>query len=117
MILFTRLCVELQRSSFAKDGLYQYRNICKDASLHSFEVVVKKFLELANSKANDARQESEQTASTLQDIEDLDYMQTPERWVGFVGGVCVYVLAIVGVGVGILCMYIYMCICMWCIPG
>lgn len=79
MILFTHLCVELQRSSFAKDGLYQYRNICKDASLHSFEVVVKKFLELANSKANDARQESEQTASTLQDIEDLDYMQTPER--------------------------------------
>ena len=80
MLLFTHLCVELQRSSFAKDGLYQYRNICKDASLHSFETVVKKFLGRAEDKANVARTESEQTASTLQDIEDLDYMQTPERW-------------------------------------
>ena len=80
MLLFTHLCVELQRSSFAKDGLYQYRNICKDASLHSFEIVVKKFLRRAEDKANVARTESEQTASTLQDIEDLDYMQTPERW-------------------------------------
>lgn len=108
MILFTRLCVELQRSSFAKDGLYQYRNICKDASLHSFEVVVKKFLELANSKANDARQESEQTASTLQDIEDLDYMQTPERWVGF----CMCLLQM---WVG--CVFAYTWLCMWSIPG
>lgn len=79
MLLFTHLCVELQRSSFAKDGLYQYRNICKDASLHSFETVVKKFLGRAEDKANVARAESEQTASTLQDIEDLDNMQTPER--------------------------------------
>lgn len=114
MILFTRLCVELQRSSFAKDGLYQYRNICKDASLHSFEVVVKKFLELANSKANDARQESEQTASTLQDIEDLDYMQTPERWVGFCrgGGACMCLLQM---WVGCVCAYTWLC--MWSIPG
>ena len=41
---------------------------------------MKKFLGRAEDKANVARTESEQTASTLQDIEDLDYMQTPERW-------------------------------------
>lgn len=79
MLLFTELCVDLQRSSFAKDGLYQYRNICKDASLYSFEKVVKAFLALAESKAGAAREESEQ--ASLQKIEDLDYMQTPERWV------------------------------------
>ena len=104
MLLFTRLCVELQRSSFAKDGLYQYRNICKDASLHSFETVVKKFLDLAKTKAGDAREESEQTASTLHDIEDLDYMQTPERCVcvcgvgggGGGGGLCLWVVGMHG---------------------
>ena len=39
MRLFVELCVGLQRSAFAKDGLYQYRNICRDVSLHSFEAV------------------------------------------------------------------------------
>lgn len=39
MRLFVELCVDLQRSAFAKDGLYQYRNICRDVSLNSFEVV------------------------------------------------------------------------------
>ena len=39
MKLFVELCVDLQRSAFAKDGLYQYRNICREVSLHSFEVV------------------------------------------------------------------------------
>ena len=39
MRLFVELCVDLQRSAFAKDGLYQYRNICREVSLHSFEVV------------------------------------------------------------------------------
>ena len=87
MLLFTELCVELQRSSFAKDGLYQYRNICKDVALNSFEVVVKAFLALAKEKASAAREESEQ--ATLVEIEDLDYIQTPERWVWFVGVACV----------------------------
>ena len=76
MRLFTELCVDLQRSSFAKDGLYQYRNICKDASLKSFGTVVKAFLGLAESKANAAREESEHTV--LQEVEDLDVIQTPE---------------------------------------
>ena len=71
--------MDLQRSSFAKDGLYQYRNICKDVALNSFEVVVKAFLALAKEKASAAREESEQ--ATLVEVEDLDYIQTPERWV------------------------------------
>ena len=39
MRLYLKLCVELQRSSVAKDGLYQYRNICKDSNLNSFQKV------------------------------------------------------------------------------
>ena len=76
MHLFTELCVDLQRSSFAKDGLYQYRNICKGANLKSFETVVKAFLGLAESKANAAREESEH--AVLQEVEDFDVIQTPE---------------------------------------
>ncbi len=77
MILYTDLCVQLQRSSYAKDGLYQYRNICKEVAPSSFEKVIKGFLELAEKKANSARQESE--ATVLQEVEDLDVVMTPER--------------------------------------
>ena len=79
MLQFTKLCVNLQRSLFAKDGLYQYRNICKEVAPHSFEKVVNHFLSLAEDTAGKARQESEATA--LQEVEDLDVVMTPERWV------------------------------------
>ena len=79
MLQYTRLCVKLQRSMFAKDGLYQYRNICKDVAPHSFEKVVSSFLALAEDTAWKARQESEATA--LQEVEDLDVVMTPERQV------------------------------------
>lgn len=77
MLLYTKLCVQLQRSLFAKDGLYQYRNICKDVAPHSFEKVVNSFLALAEEKAGLAKQESE--ATVLQEVEDLDVVMTPER--------------------------------------
>lgn len=99
MRLFVELCVDLQRSAFAKDGLYQYRNICRDVSLHSFELVsvnlleqiilflttflqvVKYFLKLASDRASAAREESEQ--AVLQEVEDLDVIMTPEKLVTF----------------------------------
>ena len=62
----------------AKDGLYQYRNICKDTNLNSFQVIINEFLTKVEVKAAAARKESEQT---VLDIEDLDVMQTPERHV------------------------------------
>ena len=76
MRLFLRLCIDLQRSASAKDGLYQYRNICKDANLNSFQNIIGQFLDQAEGKASTARKESEQT---VLDIEDLDMIQTPER--------------------------------------
>lgn len=75
MRLFLRLCIDLQRSASAKDGLYQYRNICKDANLNSFQNIIGQFLDQAEGKASTARKESEQT---VLDIEDLDMIQTPE---------------------------------------
>ena len=77
MLLFTKLCIDLHRSSYAKDGLYQYRNICKEANPASFEKVVREFLAKAETKASTAREESEQ--AVLQDVEDLDCIVTPER--------------------------------------
>ena len=77
MFLYTKLCVQLQRSSYAKDGLYQYRNICKEVAPNSFEKVITSFLKLAEGKADEARQKSE--ATVLQEIEDLDVVMTPER--------------------------------------
>lgn len=77
MCQYTSLCVQLQRSSYAKDGLYQYRNICKEVAPSSFEKVIKGFLKLAEAKADEARQHSE--ATVLQGVEDLDVVVTPER--------------------------------------
>ena len=87
MTLFMGLCVDLQRSAFAKDGLYQYRNICKEATtLSSFKNVVEYFLGLAAEKAKDAKEKSMQVTlkeksdqAALLDVEDLDNVQTPER--------------------------------------
>ncbi|KAL5471152.1 hypothetical protein EMCRGX_G029236 [Ephydatia muelleri] len=86
MVLFMGLCVDLQRSAFAKDGLYQYRNICKEATtLSSFKNVVEHFLGLAAEKAKDAKEKSVQVTlkeksdqAALLDVEDLDNVQTPE---------------------------------------
>ena len=73
---YLELCVDMQRSAVAKDGLYQYRNICKDANLESFRKVLDEFLLLAEKKASDAREQSQQT---VLDVEDLDAVQTPEK--------------------------------------
>ena len=76
MRLYLKLCVELRESIAAKDGLYQYRKICKDVDLESFQRVIKEFLDQAKRKAAEARESSTQT---VLDIEDLDVVQTPER--------------------------------------
>ncbi len=76
--LYLELCIDLQKSPTAKDGLYQYRNICKETNLYSFQVVINYFLSMVEEKAKEARKQSEQT---VMDIDDLDMMQTPERYV------------------------------------
>ena len=43
----------------------------------SLEDIVKKYLALAEERTEAARQQSQQTAD---DVDDLDVLQTPERW-------------------------------------
>ncbi|OWF43183.1 eukaryotic translation initiation factor 3 subunit A-like [Mizuhopecten yessoensis] len=72
---YLQLCVELRKSHIAKEGLYQYKNICQQVNIKSLEDVVRKYIRLAESKTEGARQESHQV---VVDIDDLDIPDTPE---------------------------------------
>ncbi|XP_064465879.1 eukaryotic translation initiation factor 3 subunit A-like [Ornithodoros turicata] len=72
---YLELCVELKKSHVAKEGLFQYRNICQQVNIKSLEDVVRGYLDLAEEKTEAAREESQQA---VVDIDDLDNVQTPE---------------------------------------
>ncbi|KAK2180443.1 hypothetical protein NP493_443g06025 [Ridgeia piscesae] len=67
---YLQLCVDLKKSHIAKEGLYQYKNICQQGD------VIRKYLQLAESKTEAAREESHQAVI---DVDDLDVIQTPEN--------------------------------------
>ncbi|GAB6024924.1 Eukaryotic translation initiation factor 3 subunit A [Chamberlinius hualienensis] len=73
---YLELCVDLKKSHVAKEGLFQYRNICQQVNIKSLEDVVRGYLHLAEEKTEAAREESH---LSVVDIDDLDNMQTPER--------------------------------------
>jgi translation initiation factor 3 subunit A len=75
MLKYLTLCVELKRSHVAKEGLYQYRNICQTVNVASLEKVVREYLSMAEKKTESARAESHQTVI---DIDDLDTVASPE---------------------------------------
>lgn len=72
---YLELCVELRKSHIAKEGLYQYKNICQQVNIKSLEDVVRRYIALAEYKTEAARQESHQC---VLDIDDLDQPDTPE---------------------------------------
>ncbi|XP_015928347.1 eukaryotic translation initiation factor 3 subunit A [Parasteatoda tepidariorum] len=76
MSKYLGLCVELKKSHVAKEGLFQYRNICQQVNIKSLEDVVRGYLALAEEKTESAREESQQV---VVDIDDLDQVQTPEN--------------------------------------
>ncbi|KAA8913279.1 hypothetical protein FN846DRAFT_930417 [Sphaerosporella brunnea] len=76
MILFVELCVSLRKGKTAKDGLYQYKNIAQNTSVQTIELVLKRFIELAEAKVTEAQERAEQIA--LDQIEDLEASETPE---------------------------------------
>ncbi|KFM57471.1 Eukaryotic translation initiation factor 3 subunit A, partial [Stegodyphus mimosarum] len=76
MSKYLELCVELKKSHLAKEGLFQYRNICQQVNIKSLEDVVRGYLKLADEKTEAAREESQQA---VVDIDDLDQVQTPEN--------------------------------------
>ncbi|XP_028585934.2 eukaryotic translation initiation factor 3 subunit A [Podarcis muralis] len=75
MLKYLELCVDLRKSHLAKEGLYQYKNICQQVNIKSLEDVVRAYLKLAEEKTESAKEESQQM---VLDIEDLDNIQTPE---------------------------------------
>ncbi|XP_041722988.2 eukaryotic translation initiation factor 3 subunit A isoform X6 [Coregonus clupeaformis] len=75
MVKYLELCVDLRKSHLAKEGLYQYKNICQQVNIKSLEDVVRAYLKLAEEKTETAKGESQQM---VLDIEDLDNIQTPE---------------------------------------
>uniref|UniRef100_H3B4Y5 Eukaryotic translation initiation factor 3 subunit A n=1 Tax=Latimeria chalumnae TaxID=7897 RepID=H3B4Y5_LATCH len=75
MLKYLELCVDLRKSHLAKEGLYQYKNICQQVNIKSLEDVVRAYLKLAEDKTEAAKEESQQM---VLDIEDLDNIQTPE---------------------------------------
>lgn len=73
---FVTLCVELKKSHAAKEGLYQYKNICQQVNIKSLDHVMNLYLQLAEERTENARKESHQQ---VVDSDDLDDIQTPEK--------------------------------------
>ncbi|RMZ79413.1 hypothetical protein DV738_g3293, partial [Chaetothyriales sp. CBS 135597] len=86
MLLFVELCVDLSKGKSAKDGLYQYKNIAQNTNVGTIELVLKRFIELAEQKVTDAQAKAEQVQSSLDsaaaasvnNIDDLEATETPE---------------------------------------
>ncbi|EEP81813.1 conserved hypothetical protein [Uncinocarpus reesii 1704] len=84
MLLFVELCVDLRKGKSAKDGLYQYKNIAQNTNVGTIEMVLKKFIELAEQKVTEAQAKADEIQSSLEsagptsNIEDLDAIETPE---------------------------------------
>jgi translation initiation factor 3 subunit A len=84
MLLFVELSVDLRKGKAAKDGLYQYKNIAQNTNVGTIEVVLKKFIELAEQKVTEAQAKADQIQSSLEsapsssNVEDLEAIETPE---------------------------------------
>ena len=84
MIQFVELCVDLKKGKLAKDGLYQYKNTAQNTNVGTIELVLRKFIELADSKVIDAQAKATEIQSTLEPgatgttVEDLEAIETPE---------------------------------------
>ncbi|KAJ5333998.1 Eukaryotic translation initiation factor 3 subunit EifCa [Penicillium brevicompactum] len=84
MLLFVELSVDLRKGKAAKDGLYQYKNIAQNTNVGTIEVVLKKFIELAEQKVTEAQAKADEIQSSLEsaapstNVEDLEAIETPE---------------------------------------
>ena len=81
--LYLTLCIDLRRGHLAKEGLYQYKLICQQIALNSFEKAVNFYLNESASRTEEARKQSKDTVQKMMgEIDDLDQLQTPERFEG-----------------------------------
>ncbi|KAF8527868.1 hypothetical protein BU17DRAFT_38847 [Hysterangium stoloniferum] len=77
MIRFVELCVDMRKGRTAKEGLMQYKNIAQNTSVASIEVVIKRFVQLADAKVQEAQEKADK-AVALVDVDDLEASETPE---------------------------------------
>ncbi|KAL8973168.1 MAG: hypothetical protein Q9183_000131 [Haloplaca sp. 2 TL-2023] len=84
MLQFVELCVDLKKGKLAKDGLYQYKNVAQNTNVGTIELVLKKFIELANAKVTEAQAKASEVQSSLEPnaagttVDDLEAIETPE---------------------------------------
>ena len=76
MLRFVELCVDMRKSRTAKEGLMQYKNIAQNTSVSSIDVVIKKFIALADAKVQEAQEKAERAVAI--EIDDLEASETPE---------------------------------------
>ncbi|KNC76162.1 hypothetical protein SARC_11328, partial [Sphaeroforma arctica JP610] len=76
--LFLELCVDLKRGKTAKDGLHQYKNVCQHVSIGSLETVIRKFIQMSESKAEEASKKAEGSETSDIVVDDLENDATPE---------------------------------------
>lgn len=77
MFKYLELAVDLRKSYVAKEGIFQYKLICQQTNIKSFEDVVRRYIDLAEEKAEWAKNRA--TSRTTDDVDDLDVVQTPEE--------------------------------------
>jgi len=74
MYKYLELCVDLKKSHVAKEGLFQYRNMCQSVNVASLAAVVQGYLSMAEKRTAGAQQESVDKV----EVDDLDILSTPE---------------------------------------
>ncbi|KAJ4481235.1 hypothetical protein J3R30DRAFT_2423607 [Lentinula aciculospora] len=88
LIRFMELCVELRKGRLAKEGLMQYKNLAQNTNVASIEIVVGRFIEMAEGKVLEAKEKAREaalkeklegdTTATGGDVDDLEAPSTPE---------------------------------------
>lgn len=77
MLRFVELCVDMRKGRTAKEGLMQYKNIAQNTSVASIEIVIKRFVQLADAKVQEAQEKADKVVA-LVDVDDLEASETPE---------------------------------------
>ncbi|KAJ3793212.1 hypothetical protein GGU11DRAFT_423034 [Lentinula aff. detonsa] len=79
LIRFMELCVELRKGRTAKEGLMQFKNLAQNTNVGSIEVVVEKFIEMAEGKVREGKEKVvAAAAAAMEDVDDLEAPSTPE---------------------------------------
>ncbi|KAI5983160.1 hypothetical protein EDC04DRAFT_2884940 [Pisolithus marmoratus] len=76
LLRFVELCVDLRKGRTAKEGLMQYKNIAQNSNVGSIEIVIQKFLQLADAKVQEAQEKADKAVAV--DVDDLEASETPE---------------------------------------